>query len=144
MFKNNYTLFPLNPVDGDTTIHNQRTYTYYAPKNTWYGTGINPDDIITQDISQDPVDPNDTLRGEVVSYHADILIDEQWLHARQRQIADLQLAQEFIRIVQEQLAANETPAVPLSDLETFIEDMTWCFVDIHHPSDVQFPKRPWD
>ena len=137
-------MFPSSPNDGDTHTHNQRIYTYYAPKNTWYSTGLGPDDILTQAMAQELIDPNDTTRGDVISYSADTINDELWLHARQRQIADLQLAQEFMRIVQEQIGANETPVVTVADLETFIEDLTWCFVGVDDPSDVDFPKRPWD
>ena len=143
-FKNNYYIaFPHTPADGDTVLFNQRNYTYHASMNNWYADGIDPDDVIGGLTTMSPVDISDTLKAGVVSYRADIDNDVNWVEMRERQQAELHLAETMAGYYPGQIAAGEVLNYTLEDLNNYIDEITWCLTEANTPSEVQWPKKPW-
>lgn len=141
---NNYSIaFPENPADGDTTLFNQRNYTYLARLNTWYADGIDPDEVIGGTTTWTLIDQTDSSKGSVISYRADIDDDIQWVDRRQKQQSEIELAKVMIGYYPEQIAAGETLNYTLEDLNNYIEAVTWCLIEADNNDSIQWPKKPW-
>ena len=139
MFSNDYRVFPSSAVEGDTFQFNRRTYTYSATRDRWVSAGIEDITHAGPDITIaviDRINSNTT----VMSFRADIDMDDNWVLLLAKQKAELMLANTVGQHYTYIPGAESTDM--LASIENYIQEVIWC-LNVDHVDDVQWPLRPW-